>query len=83
MPTTATLAPPVTISQSGGWPSHFVNQNKTAHNFAPYTCSLTDWAVGLTVVGCWALAGTIKTATSHRIEAAMKNQTHARIVAIP
>jgi hypothetical protein len=37
MPTTATLAPPVTFSHSGGWPSHFVNQNKTADNFAPYS----------------------------------------------
>jgi hypothetical protein len=36
MPTTATLAPPVTFSHSGGCPSHFVNQNKTVHNFAPY-----------------------------------------------
>jgi hypothetical protein len=36
MPTTATLAPAVTFSHSGGCPSHFVSQNKTAHNFAPF-----------------------------------------------
>jgi hypothetical protein len=40
MPTTATLAPPATFSHSGGCPSHFVNQNKTARNFAPYRTSV-------------------------------------------
>jgi hypothetical protein len=37
MPTTATLAPPVTFSHSGAWPSYFVNHNKTADNFAPFS----------------------------------------------
>jgi hypothetical protein len=30
------LAPPVTFSHSGGCPSHFVNQNKTARNFTAH-----------------------------------------------
>jgi hypothetical protein len=37
MPTTATLAPPVIFSHSGAWPSYFANQNKTAHNFPPFS----------------------------------------------
>jgi hypothetical protein len=37
MPSTATLAPPVTFSHSGGCPSHFVNQNKDYPQFARYT----------------------------------------------
>jgi hypothetical protein len=47
MPTTGTLAHPVTFSHSGAWPSHFVNQNKIADNFAPY--SLND--AGIRPVG--------------------------------
>jgi hypothetical protein len=31
------LAPPVIFSHSGAWPSYFVDQNKTTHNFAPFT----------------------------------------------
>jgi 2-hydroxychromene-2-carboxylate isomerase len=56
MPTTALLAPPVTFSHSGDWPSHFANQNKTPHNFAPTAAealigTLREQSVRCTFVG--------------------------------